>query len=141
MSDIPLVIFAEDDDEDWLLISEVLEEECDAELEVERVIDGRALLKRLRDKEKPQPHMVMLDIKMPRMDGFEALAEMQQSEATNMIPVIMMTTSKAEEDVIRSYQKGANSYVVKPVDHKAMSVALRAMYNYWNGTAKIPTPK
>lgn len=140
MSDIPLVIFAEDDDEDWLLISEVLDEECEAEIRVERVKNGQALLKRLRNHQKPKPHLVMLDIKMPRMGGIEALIQMRNSEDISMIPVVIMTTSQLEEDIVRSYKSGANSYVVKPVDHKAMSKALRTMYGYWNDLVKIPTP-
>jgi CheY-like chemotaxis protein len=140
MSDIPLVIFAEDDDEDWLLISEVLAEECKAEIRVERVRDGRELLKRLKDGRKNKPHLVMLDIKMPRMGGIEALLAMRESDNTNMIPVVIMTTSQLEEDIVRSYKSGANSYVVKPVDHKAMSTALRTMHSYWNGLVSIPKP-
>ena len=140
MSDIPLVIFAEDDDEDWLLISEVLDEECEAEIRVERVKNGQALLKRLRNHQKPKPHLVMLDIKMPRMGGIEALIQMRNSEDISMIPVVIMTTSQLEEDIVRSYKSGANSYVVKPVDHKAMSKALQTMYGYWNDLVKIPTP-
>ena len=140
MSDLPLVIFAEDDDEDWLLISETLEEDCDAKLRVERVKDGEELVLRLADQDQPRPHLIMLDLKMPRKNGLEALKEIRSRIDIPIIPVIIMTTSNLETDVVRSYETGANSYIVKRVDHTSMSKALKTMYRYWNDLVKLPPP-
>jgi len=142
MSDIPLVLFAEDDDEDWLLISEVLEEDCDIELLVERVKDGQALLDRLEDRERPLPHLIMLDLKMPKLDGLQALQQIRRASGyASIVPVVVMTTSRLETDIVKSYKTGANSYVVKPVDHEKMGRALRTMHHYWTEVAELPPQK
>jgi len=142
MSDIPLVLFAEDDDEDWLLISEVLEEDCDIELLVERVKDGQALLDRLEDRERPLPHLIMLDLKMPKLDGLQALQQIRRASGyASIVPVVVMTTSRLETDIVKSYKTGANSYVVKPVDHEKMGKALWTMHHYWTEVAELPPQK
>ena len=139
MAKVPLVLFAEDDDEDWLLMSEVLEEDCEVNMDIERVSDGDTLLTRMQDTEKPSPNLVMLDLKMPRMDGLEALQEIRKLAGLKGItPVIIMTTSNLETDIVKSYKTGANSYVVKPGDHEKMGEALRTMHKYWVEVAQLP---
>lgn len=137
---LPLVVWAEDDNEDWLLISDVLEEDCKAKLRYERVKDGEELLERLRDKTKPLPHLVMMDLKMPRMDGAEALQEIRSDPELKAIPVIILTTSSLESDIFRSYHKGANSYLVKPVRFPEMATALKSVHRYWTQTVSLPDP-
>jgi len=140
-ADIPLVLFAEDDDEDWILISDVLDNECQARMRYERVKDGEALLARLRDPSLPIPHLVMLDLKMPRKDGTETLKEIRDDVNLRHIPVIVLTTSKLEADIFRAYHAGANSYLVKPVRFPEMANILKAAHHYWAEIATVPLPR
>ena len=135
---IPLVLFAEDDDDDWLLMEDFLDHECRASLHYERVTDGVHLLARLRDLTLPLPHMVMLDLKMPRMDGFEAMDEMMKDPKLKPIPIVVMTTSNTETDVVKSYTLGANSYIVKPVKSSEMTRVLKSVYEHWRYVARLP---
>jgi len=107
---IPLVLFAEDDDEDWILISDVLEEECKARLRYERVKDGIELLARLTDSERPLPHLIMLDLKMPKKDGAEALKDIRNNPGLKHLPVIVLTTSNLETDIFKAYHGGEFLY-------------------------------
>ena len=134
------VVWAEDDDEDWLLVSDVLEEECKGAINYERVKDGEALLERLRDKTKPLPHLIMLDLKMPRMDGAEALQAIKSDEELKQIPITILTTSSLESDIFKAYHKGANSYLVKPIRFPEMAKALKEVHRYWTQVASIPDP-
>lgn len=139
--DIPLILFAEDDDEDWILISDVLDNECRAKVRYERVKDGEALLARLRDPALPTPHLVMLDLKMPRKDGTEALKEIRADTNLRHIPVIILTTSKLDADIFGAYYVGANSYLVKPVRFPDMAKVLKAAHHYWTEIATVPLPR
>jgi CheY-like chemotaxis protein len=132
---LPLVIFAEDDDEDWMLIEDALVD-CEAPLQVERVRDGVALLTRL--KQGPDPSLIMLDLRMPKKDGSEVLREIRQDTQLQHLPVIVMTTSKLDSDIFRSYCEGANSYVVKPVTFDLMAKALRELHHYWTKVVQLP---
>jgi CheY-like chemotaxis protein len=139
MKETPFVLFAEDDDEDWLLISEVLDETCNANIKVERVKDGQELLDWVNDGNRPNPDLIMLDLKMPRLGGLEALYELRRTPGiSSIIPVVVMTTSDLETDIVKSYRTGANSYVVKPVDHERMGKALKAIHKYWTETVRLP---
>jgi len=137
---LPFVIFCEDDCEDWILISDVLEEECKQKLRYEWVQDGEELMERLHNPSKPLPNTILLDLKMPRMNGSEALAAIRADERLKHIPVIMLTTSRLEADIFDAYHKGANSYLVKPVTFPAMTNILKSAYNYWSDVATIPDP-
>jgi DNA-binding response OmpR family regulator len=77
------------------------------------------------------PKIVLLDLKLPKVDGLEVLKQMKADSRTNLIPVIMMTSSKEERDVIESYKLGVNSYVVKPVDFAQFSKAVENLGLYW----------
>jgi len=138
---IPLVLFAEDDDEDWILISDVLEEECKARLRYERVKDGIELLARLTDSERPLPHLIMLDLKMPKKDGAEALKDIRNNPGLKHLPVIVLTTSNLETDIFKAYHGGANSYMVKPVRFPDMAKALKDVHRYWTKIAVLPDPE
>lgn len=134
----PLVLFAEDDREDWMLIKEVMQE-CDCNIQVERVENGEQLLNRLKSPNGDRmPDVVMLDLRMPLMDGREALREIRKDPALCHIPVIVMTTSKLEADIFRSYQDGANSYVVKPINFQDLEKLLKDVKKYWLETAVLP---
>ena len=78
-----------------------------------------------------KPRVILLDIKMPRVDGIEVLRQVRQNEETRLVPVVMMTSSKEEQDIIRSYELGVNSFVVKPVDFNDFAKAVSELGMYW----------
>lgn len=77
------------------------------------------------------PRLILLDIKMPKVDGIEVLKEIKGNEITKTIPVVIMTSSKEEQDIIRSYKLGVNSYVVKPVEFENFAKAVTELGLYW----------
>lgn len=83
------------------------------------------------DRKPGMPKLVLLDLKMPRMDGLQVLARMREHAATKTVPVVMMTSSQEEGDVLASYQLGVNSYVVKPVDFNAFAETVVQVGLYW----------
>jgi len=102
------------------------------------VNDGEECLDFLRKKGKygepgaaPRPGILLLDINMPRMDGLSVLKEIRKDEDLRRLPVIILTTSKAEEDRIKSYDLGVNAYVVKPVGFENFSEAVRTISLFW----------
>jgi len=78
-----------------------------------------------------KPRVILLDIKMPKIDGIEVLRQIKSNEATKTIPVVIMTSSKEEQDIITSYNLGVNSYVVKPVDFEGFAKAVAELGCYW----------
>lgn len=82
-------------------------------------------------KIEDQPKVILLDIKMPKVDGIEVLRQIKANEATKTIPVVIMTSSKEEQDIITSYNLGVNSYVVKPVDFEGFAKAVSELGFYW----------
>ena len=86
------------------------------------------------------PKVVLLDIKMPKVDGIEVLRQLKSNDATKTIPVVIMTSSKEEQDIIRSYKLGVNSYVVKPVDFEGFAKAVSQLGLYWLLTNEPPPP-
>lgn len=84
------------------------------------------------------PKIIMLDIKMPRVDGIEVLRQLKNDERTKLIPVIIMTSSKEEQDIITSYNLGVNSYVVKPVEFNDFAKAVSQLGMYWLITNQSP---
>lgn len=85
-----------------------------------------------------KPKVILLDIKMPKVDGIEVLRQIKLNEITKMIPVVIMTSSKEEQDVITSYDLGVNSYVVKPVDFEGFAKAVSELGFYWLMTNQQP---
>lgn len=86
------------------------------------------------------PKVILLDIKMPKVDGIEVLRQLKSQEASKAIPIVIMTSSKEEQDIISSYELGVNSYVVKPVDFEGFAKAVSELGLYWLLTNQPPLP-
>jgi two-component system response regulator len=138
------ILLADDDEDDRLMTRDALR---DARLhnELRTVIDGVELLEYLRregkfadPQESPRPGMILLDLNMPRMDGREALGEIKQDPELRSIPVVILTTSKAEEDVIRSYDLGVNSFITKPVTFLGLVEVMKVFSRYWMEIVDLP---
>ena len=86
------------------------------------------------------PRLVLLDLKMPRVDGIEVLRAIKNDERTRRVPVVVMTSSQEEKDVAQTYELGVNSYVVKPVDFNAFADIARQSGYYWLAINRTPTP-
>ena len=128
---------ADDDADDCRLTLEALEEGRLAN-EIRFVSDGQELLDYLWHKGKyagganaPRPGIILLDLNMPRMDGREALSMIKLDSDLRRIPVVVLTTSKADEDIVKSYDLGANSYILKPVTFEALVDILQTLGKYW----------
>jgi CheY-like chemotaxis protein len=139
------ILIAEDDPDDQLLTREALQESRISNT-VCFVNDGQELLDYLRQAglyaaEPPsRPDLILLDLNMPRKDGREALAEIKADPALRSIPVIILTTSKADEEIQRAYDLGANSYIVKPVTFDGLVGAVRVLAQYWFSIVRLPSP-
>ena len=92
-------------------------------------------------RKKGNPAVVLLDIKMPRMDGLEVLQAIRNDEKLKMIPVVMLTSSREEQDLMRSYLLGVNAYVVKPVDFKKFIDAVKQIGVFWALLNELPPEK
>jgi len=88
-----------------------------------------------------RPDLILLDLNLPRMNGFEVLDAIKVDESLKRIPVVVLTTSQAEQDIIRSYDLHANAYVTKPVDLEQFIVAIRAIESFWLEIVKFPDGK
>ena len=84
------------------------------------------------------PHLVLLDLKLPKIDGLEVLRQLRKDERTSMLPVVILTSSKEESDLAKSYKFGANSYIRKPVDFKQFSEAIKNLGLYWLVLNEVP---
>jgi len=106
------------------------------------VEDGVEAIQYLRRKNEhataPRPHLVLLDLNLPRKNGLEVLAEIKADPSLKSIPVVVLTTSKAEEDVLRSYGLHANCYVAKPVDFINFAAVIRSIEKFWFTVVTLP---
>jgi two-component system response regulator len=87
----------------------------------------------------PRPDLILLDLNMPRKNGQEVLAEIKADDKLKFIPVVILTTSKAEEDVLKAYGLHANCYVVKPVDFEVFAEVVRSIEQFWFSVVRLPT--
>jgi CheY-like chemotaxis protein len=137
------ILLAEDNEDDVLMIREAFDGATVANI-VEVVSDGEQVMRYLRRQspyEKARaPELMLLDINMPRKDGFEVLDEVKADPKLRHLPVVMLTTSHREEDVVRSYSHGACSYVTKPIDFKQFEEVVRQFVTYWSHVARVPRP-
>ncbi len=135
------VLLVEDDAGDVLLIREAFEHNK-VHNTIAVVSDGVEALQYLRREGEyanaPRPDLVLLDLNLPRKDGREVLAEVKEDPSLRSIPVVVLTTSKAEEDVLRSYDLHANAYVTKPVDFDRFIGVVRQIDQFFVSVVKLP---
>ena len=133
----PTVLLVEDSAEDVLLTQEAFEaQDFDAQLQV--VEDGEKAMRWLRSGQS-SPDLVLLDLNLPRKDGREVLKEMKADPDLSDIPVVVLTTSAAQEDIREAYCSHVNSYVRKPVTFDKLVEAVRHLGSYWFGLVTLPT--
>ncbi len=135
------VLLVEDDPGDVLMTREAFEHhKLRNKLHV--VADGVEALQFLRREgehaEAPRPGLVLLDLNLPRKDGREVLAEIKSDESLRSIPVVVLTTSEAEEDILRSYDLHANAYITKPVDFDRFIEVIRQIDDFFVTVVKLP---
>jgi CheY-like chemotaxis protein len=135
---------AEDDPDDRLLIKEAFRENHATD-SIHFVKDGVELLDYLRRQDKysnpgdaPAPDVILLDLNMPRKDGRETLEEIKTDPYLRHIPVVVLTTSNAEEDIMRSYNVGAAGYIIKPVKFSGLVEAIKGLMQYWEQVVRLP---
>jgi CheY-like chemotaxis protein len=139
------ILIADDDEEDRVLTEEAL---AAARLvnELRFVVDGQDLMDYLRREgryagtngEAPRPGVILLDLNMPKLDGREALAEIKADPELKPIPVVVLTTSRAEADILRSYELGVNSFITKPVTFAGLVEVMQGFSRYWFEIVDIP---
>jgi CheY-like chemotaxis protein len=135
------ILLVEDNPGDVRLTIEALREgKVHNQLSVAR--DGVEALAFLRQEgqfaESPRPDVILLDLNLPKKDGREVLAEIKADERLRRIPVVVLTTSKAEEDILRSYALHANCYVTKPVDLEQFITVVRSIEDFWFSIVRLP---
>ena len=138
------ILVAEDDPDDRLLIEQAFGERSEAG-RLEFLGDGEELMARLHGSGGfadracfPQPGLLLLDLNMPRKDGREALAEIKNDPGLRALPIVVLTTSHDEEDVLRSYRLGANSYITKPSTFSELVSAMDSLSTYWLRVVELP---
>jgi two-component system, response regulator len=135
------ILMAEDDPDDRMLARDAFAE-CRLVNDLRFVENGEKLLDYLNRRppytDSPRPGLILLDLNMPIMDGREALALIKADPLFRTIPVIALTTSHAEEDILRSYESGINSYIVKPVSFSGLVDVIKGLAQYWLEIVEIP---
>ena len=140
----PIVILMADDDDDDFVLTEKALGESRLLNQLILVRDGEELLDYLHRKgdynadNAPRPGVILLDLNMPRKDGREALKEIKSDDSLRNIPVVVFTTSKAEEDIYKTYQLGVNSFITKPVTFDNLTKVMRTLGNYWFEIVQLP---
>lgn len=141
--DAIVILMADDDDDDFVLTQKALKESKLLNRLV-RVRDGEELLDYLlqkgdyTDATVERPGVILLDLNMPRKDGREALKEIKSNPDLNDIPVVVFTTSKAEEDIYKSYKLGVNSFITKPVTFENLISVMTSLGKYWFEIVELP---
>ena len=139
-----VILLADDDEEDRMLAADAMRESRVAN-DLRFVEDGEELLDYLYKRGSyagadaaPTPGLILLDLNMPRKDGREALREIKADPDLRRIPVVVLTTSKAEEDIYRTYDLGANSFITKPVSFEGLVNVMRDIGRYWIEIVELP---
>lgn len=135
------LLLVEDNPGDVMLFREAIKEYKIAN-QLAVVTDGEAALAYIRAEppyeDAERPDLVLLDLNLPRLDGQAVLAELKQDERTRTIPVVVMTSSQAETDILRSYELQANCYVTKPLDFDQFINVVRSIESFWMSIVHLP---
>jgi len=142
----PILILMADDDEDDILLTQKALKKGKLLNNLVSVCDGEELLDYLQHRgdysdasQAPRPGIILLDLNMPKKDGREALREIKADPELREIPVVVFTTSKAEEDIYRSYKLGVNSFITKPVTFDSLIEVMQTLGKYWFEIVSLPT--
>ncbi len=137
------ILIADDDIDDRLFMERALRQNGFTQA-INFVEDGEDLMDYLRQngrytgQQLAYPNLLILDLNMPRKNGFQALAEIKADPALRRLPVIVMSTSSADEDVLKTYNLGVNSFVIKPFNFNRLVEIVGALKLYWMDTVKLP---
>lgn len=138
------ILYADDDEDDQILVGDALRETPVANA-IQYVQDGEELLDFLNNKGRyinkkkyPKPSLILLDLNMPRKDGREALAEIKADPKLKRIPIVILTTSRGEDDIQSTYNLGVNSFITKPVSYDSLVKIVKVVTKYWFQTVKLP---
>ncbi len=139
------ILMADDDEDDRVMTAGALRQSRLIN-DVRFVVDGDDLMHYLRGEgayadggiAAPRPGLILLDLNMPKKDGREALAEIKGDPDLRRIPVVVLTTSKGEEDILRTYDLGVNSFISKPVTFEELASVMRALAGYWFELVELP---
>jgi CheY-like chemotaxis protein len=139
------ILLADDDEDDRELTRDALQDSRLAN-DMQFAVDGQDLMDYLRRKGRyadplvhaPRPGVILLDLNMPKKDGREALAEIKADPTLRQIPVVVLTTSHDEEDVVRSYDLGVNSFITKPVTFAGLVEVMHTWTRYWFEMVELP---
>jgi CheY-like chemotaxis protein len=139
-----IILVADDDAEDRMLVKEALEENR-LKNSIHFVENGEELVDYLHNKGKfsdkdqyPTPGLILLDLNMPKKDGREALKEIKADPHLRLIPVVVLTTSKAEEDILKTYNLGVSSFITKPVTFAGLVGIMKTLSTYWFEIVELP---
>jgi CheY-like chemotaxis protein len=139
-----VILIADDDAEDRMLIHEALDESR-LKNQIQFVENGEELMDYLHNQGKyskrddyPTPGLILLDLNMPKKDGREALKEIKADDNLRLIPIVVLTTSKAEEDILRTYDLGVSSFITKPVTFSALVDVMKTLSKYWFEIVELP---
>jgi CheY-like chemotaxis protein len=143
---IPITILVCDDDEDDRALTQQALEDAHITNRVRFVVDGEHLLDYLYQRgvfagetgKAPRPGLILLDLNMPKMDGREALKVIKGDPTLRDIPVVVLTTSRLDADIVRSYQLGVNSFITKPVTFSGLVEAMGVLGRYWLEIVELP---
>ena len=131
------ILLIEDNDADVEILRHTLQQE-NVQLTLSRARDGDEAMRYLRNRQNPRPDLILLDLNMPHMDGREVLGELRVDPNLDPIPVVVMTSSEEEKDILRSYNLGAAAYVVKPLELEDIEEVIHSISKFWLKTVRYP---
>jgi CheY-like chemotaxis protein len=143
---IPITILVCDDDEDDRMLTQQALEDAHVSNDIRFVQDGEQLLDYLYQRGQyagetgtaPRPGLILLDLNMPKMDGREALKIIKGDKSLHDIPIVVLSTSSLDQDIVRSYQLGVNSFITKPVTFPGLVDAMNVLGRYWLEIVELP---
>lgn len=138
------VLVAEDNEDHLFFITRALDEASDGNLDVEAVTDGAEVLDYIYQRggyaDRLRPHLILLDLKMPKVDGLGVLSELKSDPDLRRIPIAVLTSSDRPEDVTATYERGGNTYIVKPSSFSDLRAWLQTVNDFWTEVAVLPEP-